>query len=77
MHGTVISHPYFSFIACLGAADDNDLVTSIIESSTNSEVDLIVEKLKSRKITPYVLFNAKNQKQIEMVSLVMNIPLLK
>jgi len=54
--------------ACLGAADDNDLVTSIIESSTNSEVDLIVEKLKSRKITPYVLFNAKNQKQIEMRS---------
>jgi len=62
------------FASCLvfavetAEAKDNEVVSWIIDSSTNSEVDLIAEKLKKIKVTPYVLFNAKNAKGIEMRS---------
>merc|ERR1712180_489988 len=63
-----------TFASCLvfavvtAEAKDNEVVSWIIDSSTNSEVDLIAEKLKKIKATPYVLFNAKNAKGIEMRS---------
>jgi len=49
-------------------AQDNAVVSWIIDSSTSSEVDLIAEKLKKIKVTPYVLFNARNAKGIELRS---------
>merc|ERR1719494_320054 len=49
-------------------AQDNSVVSWIIDSSTSSEVDLIAEKLKKMKVTPRVLFNARNAQGIEMRS---------
>jgi len=51
-----------------GMAQGNDVVTWIIDRSTSTEVEAISEKLQDMKITPDVLFNARNAKGIEMRS---------
>ena len=45
-----------------------DVASWIIESSTMSDVDRIVENLSQMKITPTILLNAKNSKDLEMRS---------
>jgi len=46
----------------------NDVITWLIETSKNTEVERIVNKLAKKKITPRILFNAKGATGIEMRS---------